>query len=193
MVFPAVFRRVCLCVWAAVLVGALPRVAAADDLRADFDRDGVTDVVTLDPVSTSLLHVWLSTTQTARELRTSRPIYRMVAVDLDGDGRPELVVSDTHATLHVWRHAGNGRLRPVRPHASARTSAKRATARSLHRGSRAVGYRDSDARSARPFSIRSLGTPHTAPLTLRGQAPATAVASFDCPASPWSSRAPPFA
>ena len=40
----------------------------------------------------------------------------MVAVDLDGEGRPGVVVSDTHATLHVWRHAGNGRLRPVRPH-----------------------------------------------------------------------------
>jgi hypothetical protein len=191
MVFPAVFRRVCLCVWAAVLVAALPRVAAADDLRADFDRDGVTDVVTLDPASTSLLHVWLSTTQTERELRTSRPVYRMVAVDLDGDGRPELVVSDTHATLHIWRHAGNGRLRQVHPHAAPVQREARDGA-TLH-DDPAQSDTAIPTRLSSPVLDSLPRTPHTAPLTLRGHAPAKAVAPFDRPASPWSSRAPPYA
>jgi hypothetical protein len=190
MSLSAVFRRACLCVWATILVTALPRVAAASDLHADFDRDGVTDVVTIDAESTSLLHVWLSTTQTERLLRTSRPVYRMVAVDLDGDGRPELVVSDTQAKLHIWHHAGN-RLRRVRPHpVPAPREARDGT--TVHEDP-AQSDTAIPTRVNTPVLDSLPRTPRTPPLTLRGHLPATPVTPFDRPASAWSSRAPPRA
>lgn len=189
MVLPAGFRRVWLCLWAAMLVAALPRVATAGDLHADFDRDGVSDRVTIDPASTKLLHIWLSTTQTERELRTSRPVYGMAALDLDGDGRPELVVADAQATLHVWRHSDNGRMRLVHPHAAPPQRDARDGA-NLHED-------PTQSDSALPTRISTPvldslpRTPLSPPLTLRGTSPATTVAAFDRPTSAWSSRAPP--
>lgn len=192
MSFSAVFRRGWLVLWAGILVGLLPRVAAAGDLLADLDRDGVTDVVSIDPASASLLHVWLSTTQTERELNTTRPVYRMVAVDLDGDGRPELVVTDTHATLHIWRHAGNGRLRQVHPRAVATPQREARDGTNFHEDPSQADTAI-PTRGTTPVVDQLLRSPHTPPRTLRGTLPATSVAPFDRPASARSSRAPPYA
>ncbi|HKW03307.1 MAG TPA: VCBS repeat-containing protein, partial [Vicinamibacterales bacterium] len=85
--------------WAAVSAALFfqPATALADAVYADFDRDGKRDVVSIVPGSKSTLQVWLSATQTLRHLRLSRPVLRVVALDLDGDGRPEIVASDTDA------------------------------------------------------------------------------------------------
>jgi hypothetical protein len=103
--------------WAAVSAALFfqPATAFADAVYADFDRDGKRDVVSIVPGSKSTLQVWLSATQTLRHLRLPRPVLRVGVFDLDGDGRPEIVASDTDAGLHVWRRTKNGHLRRVRP------------------------------------------------------------------------------
>jgi len=94
-----------------------PAVALADAANADIDRDGKRDVVSVVPGSKSTLQVWLSATQTLRHLTLPRPILRVGTFDLDGDGRPEIVASDTDAGLHIWRRTKNGHLKRVRPRA----------------------------------------------------------------------------
>jgi hypothetical protein len=103
--------------WAAVSAALLlqPAVAFAEAIYADFDRDGQRDVVSVAPGSRSTIQVWLSATQTLRHLQLTRPILRIVAFDLDGDGRPEIVASDTDAGLHIWRRTKSGHLKRVRP------------------------------------------------------------------------------
>jgi len=103
--------------WAVVSAALFfqPAAALADAVYVDFDRDGQRDVVSIVPGSKSQLQVWLSATQTLRHLHLSRPILRVGVFDVDGDGRPEIVASDTDAGLHVWRRTKNGHLRRVRP------------------------------------------------------------------------------
>jgi hypothetical protein len=95
-----------------------PRAAWADTVYADFDHDGKKDVLSVSPASASTLQVWLSSTQTLRQLRISRPILKIAAFDLDGDGHPEIIASDTSSGLHIWRRTKDGHLRRVRPHRS---------------------------------------------------------------------------
>lgn len=103
--------------WAVVSAALFlqPAAALADPVYFDFDRDGHRDVVSVVPGSKSTIQVWLSATQTLRHLQLSRPILRIALLDLDGDGRPEIVASDTDAGLHIWRRTKNGHLRRVRP------------------------------------------------------------------------------
>lgn len=103
--------------WAAVSAALFfqPATALADPVYLDFDRDGKRDVISVVPGSKSTLQVWLSATQTLRHLRLSRPILRVGVFDVDGDGRPEIVASDTDAGLHIWRRTKSGHLRRVRP------------------------------------------------------------------------------
>src|SRR5262249_11532803 len=92
-----------------------PAAALADGASGDIDRDGKRDVVSIVPGSKSTLQVWLSATQTLRHLTLPRPILRVGTFDVDGDGRPEIVASDTDAGLHIWRRTKNGHLKRVRP------------------------------------------------------------------------------
>ncbi len=94
---------------------AVPGVARAQTIFADVDRDGIRDVLSVSNTSRSILQVWFSATQTFRKLHTPRPIFRVAAMDVDGDGRPEIVASDTSARLHVWRQGKSGRLHRVLP------------------------------------------------------------------------------
>src|SRR5713101_601817 len=82
------------------LLATFAAEAQAGDFYADLDRDGVRDVVSIQP--SSGLVVWLSGTKSLLNLPTRRPIMRVTAADIDGDGRIELVASDTAARLHVW-------------------------------------------------------------------------------------------
>ncbi len=88
-----------------------PHAAAADQrLAIDFDGDGRHDRVTLDRREPSVLHVWLSASNTRHVIRSGAPLLRLVASDLDGDDRPELIARDNQSRIHVWtpRHHGVG-------------------------------------------------------------------------------------
>lgn len=100
------------CIVAVLL--ALPTLAHAAALAGDLDHDGRRDVVTLDAGHRSL-HVWLSASNSHRTVRINQPVYRLGFFDVDGDGRPELVISDVSARVHVWRTTAHGRLRPYAP------------------------------------------------------------------------------
>jgi hypothetical protein len=114
---PGLARSLSLAVLTMILVGR-PGIARADTVYTDLDRDGHRDVLSFSTVSGSTLQVWLSSTQTLRQLRISRPIMKVGAFDLDGDGNPEIVASDTSAKIHIWRQTKDGRLRRVKPHHS---------------------------------------------------------------------------
>ena len=97
-----------------------PGVASAElPAAADFDGDGRSDTVTLDRTEPSVVRVWLSRTGTSAVLRSKRPLASVMAADLDGDHRPELIVRDIFSHLHIWkRDAKAGRFTlhaPKRP------------------------------------------------------------------------------
>jgi len=98
-----------------VILVARPGLARAETVYTDIDRDGHRDVLSVSTLSQSTLQVWLSSTQTLKQLRISRPILKIGAFDLDGDGHPEIVASDTSAGLHIWRQTKDGRLKRVKP------------------------------------------------------------------------------
>jgi hypothetical protein len=90
--------------WLAVLCTLLlPLPAAAQKASIDLDGDGRRDHWHRDHREPTVLRVWLSATRTTQIIRSRTPLLRVVAVDLDGDHRPELIASDTQSQIHVWR------------------------------------------------------------------------------------------
>jgi hypothetical protein len=90
---------VCACVF------VLPRLAGAEPsiaIEFDLDGDGRSDQVVLDRDDPLFLHVWLSTSGTTQTIRSHVPVLQVVAADLDGDARPELIARGSDAQLHVW-------------------------------------------------------------------------------------------
>jgi hypothetical protein len=100
------------CVW----LGGTAAQAAESSITADFDGDGQNDRVTVDHGEPSVLHVWLSTTGMTFTIRSTVPVLQLVARDLDGDNRAELIGHDSAAGLHIWtnRHKGFHAFRPHR-------------------------------------------------------------------------------
>ncbi|MEO7276313.1 MAG: hypothetical protein ABI211_30370 [Vicinamibacterales bacterium] len=90
-------------------------------LAADLDRDGVHDRVSVEEQSPTRVHVWLSTLGVTKVLTNRRPVLAIAAVDLDGDQRVELLVSDRH-TLHVWTTLGTHPHRVRRGHSRSSAS-----------------------------------------------------------------------
>jgi hypothetical protein len=104
-------------VWAACLCLLLaPRLAAAAEplLLADFDGDGQRDRVTLSRREPSVLRLWLSASRQTLTVKTEEPVQHVVAADLDGDHRPELIARSGKSRLHVWSRA-TYRFKSVRP------------------------------------------------------------------------------
>ena len=96
----------------AIGIGGLPRSAQADQVFGDLDRDGVGDVVSHNG-SAAPVKIWLSTAPAARFfLRTHRAIVWVRVIDLDGDGRAELIGADQSSRVHIWQYRA-GEIRRV--------------------------------------------------------------------------------
>ena len=97
------FWMVCACVL------LLPRLAAAGpSLAIDLDGDGRFDQVMLDGRQPLIVHVWLSASGRTQVIRSRVPILQIVAADLDGDHRLELIARDSDSQLHVWKQKRKG-------------------------------------------------------------------------------------
>lgn len=94
----------------------LTRFASAGEatLAADFDGDGHHDRVVLDGAQPSVLRIWLSATNATAEIHSHTPIVRVVARDLDGDRRPELIAG-SGSGLQVWTRRHHS-FRAFKPH-----------------------------------------------------------------------------
>jgi hypothetical protein len=111
-------RRVVWLTWALFFVA---RVAAATPrVVADFDGDGQHDSAVVDAGRSSpILRIWLSATRAVVLLRSATPILSVVAADLNGDGRDELVAVDGSTRLRVWT-VHRTQFERVRPHPAPR-------------------------------------------------------------------------
>jgi VCBS repeat protein len=108
--FAAVAILLCAVLWPC-------RSFADQQVRADFDGDGQLDAARVQPRG---VVVWLSRTRAFSALRGSGHPLRLAAVDLDRDGRPELVALDAARGLRVWKTHKSGKLHPYRPRAPTR-------------------------------------------------------------------------
>jgi len=151
-------------------------------LSAELDGDGRQDHVTLDRYEPQVLRVWLSATRTTRVLRSRRPIVGVVAIDLNGDGRPELIVT-TATALRVWTNGRNG-FHSYHPTRSTRAAIGCGSDRLFEDGPMAPqcplpGFRpglealDTCLRCRAPTGLPS----HDAPARVRGGTPASPLAS----------------
>jgi hypothetical protein len=104
------FWMVCAC----LLIVPTLAAAAESALSIDLDGDGRRDGVVLDGRE-SLVQVWLSASNTTQVIHTAVPVQRVVAADLDGDHRPELIARDSKSQIHVWT-AKQKKFRPYHPH-----------------------------------------------------------------------------
>jgi hypothetical protein len=93
----------------------LSGVAAADASPAiDFDGDGRRDRFMLDRREPTVVIVWLSASDTTQVIRSRLPLARVVASDLDGDRRAELIARDSASHIVVWTRKRK-QFRPFRP------------------------------------------------------------------------------
>jgi hypothetical protein len=167
-----------------------PPAAAAAELYADLDHDGVGDVVSIQSAPRPGLRIWLSQSNSTLILRTRRPITHIAATDIDGDGRIDIVASDSAARVTVWRRTNRGSLRVMHP--------RRATRPDTMSGSRRVHGAGDDA----PVAALDDGGPtaplagpdgHGSPLSLLDEIlPPTAAPDSAINAQPPDSRGPPF-
>lgn len=96
-----------------VLLLASRAFAGDGSLSADLDGDGVRDRITFDGDQPSLVHVWLSSTNLTHVIRSGEPLLHIVATDLDGDHRAELIAAG-RTGVQVWT-SGHHRFHTYHP------------------------------------------------------------------------------
>jgi hypothetical protein len=101
------------------LIGIGAASAAPSAIVGDFDGDGRHDRAELSAAEPSAVRIYLSTTHKTSVVHSKTPILSLVARDLDGDQRDELIVRGASARLQVWTKQRN-RFAKVHPrhHAS---------------------------------------------------------------------------
>lgn len=104
---PSRFVRLALGVMAVIL--SLGSGAAwAGSVVADFDGDGVDDLVRVAPQSARVITVQSSATHRLIQLRLSGSIRALAAADVDHDGSLDLVARTGTHRLRVWLNNGHG-------------------------------------------------------------------------------------
>ena|SRR5581483_8936884 len=95
--------------WIVLSASATLAAAAPQSLAdADLDGDGRVDLVTVESGPPFVLHIWLSSTATTQTVRSRTAVAQVVATDIDGDHRPEIVARGEGFRLHVWRRSWRG-------------------------------------------------------------------------------------
>jgi hypothetical protein len=135
------FACVCVC-----LGGSVAR-ASDSYIQADLDGDGLNDLITFDGGQAFVLHVWLSSTAATQTIRSRLPVVRVVATDVDGDHRPEIITRDSAAGLQIWRRGRRG-FRSYRPRRIVTGAIGRSNRRQLE-----------DGPSAPPSAVPGQGAP----------------------------------
>jgi hypothetical protein len=108
-------RRIFWVVFACLLLVPAFAAAAERPLPVDLDGDGRHDHFTVDRHrDPAVLRVWLSASNSTHLIRTRAALVQVVAVDLDGDHRPELVARDSESRIRVWTRKGK-RFHSYRP------------------------------------------------------------------------------
>ncbi len=100
------------------LVGLLlvaPQARASTAAYLHLDGDGTRDEVTVDRLDPTLVTVRLSASGIVTAIHSARPLQQVIAVDLDGDRRPELVGRDDAHGLYVWTPDARDKYRSYRP------------------------------------------------------------------------------
>jgi hypothetical protein len=110
-------RRGLWCAGICALLLASRATASDHALSADLDGDGRGDRITINAQEPTILHVWLSATQTTNIIRSRQPLLRVAVIDLDGDNRAELIASGSSTGLQVWTKRSKG-FRTFRPRSS---------------------------------------------------------------------------
>lgn len=100
-----------------LLFALAPAARAEVGVAADFDGDGRIDRAQLDRREPSLIRVWLSTTGRVTVVRAGAAVSAIVAMDLDGDRKAELVTRGPSTELQVWTKSQKG-FRSYRPRRS---------------------------------------------------------------------------
>jgi len=167
-----------------------PRAAAAAEFYADLDYDGVRDVVSIQTVPRTGLRVWLSKSNSTLILRTRRVITHIAASDIDGDGRIDLVASDSAARVTVWHRTNRGHLRVTHPRRVTRPDTMSRSRRVHGAGDEAPVAALDDSGPTAPFGGRDT---HGTPLAFLDEIlPPTPAPGSAINAQPRASRGPPF-
>jgi hypothetical protein len=187
---PLTLRRAFWMFAACVLL--FPRFASAVEptVTADLDGDGRRDRVVVDRGQPSGFVVWLSTSGATEVIRTRMPLLHVIAADIDGDHRPELVALDSNLRMHVWTRKGN-QFRSVRRRSTVAGTLQRPHGHHVESGD----GDDGDVITTTPvppFGLALCASPRAPALEISDRRTAESARTVQSPAfAPFAARPPP--